>query len=89
MFLVKKINRTDKQNLYIKLSCYFPYYINSFSNYLSQSCQNFLKLFSYTHFISTSWMALNDLISGFQITRELITSIQILEKDFLDIWEFL
>lgn len=54
-----------------------------------QSCQNFLKLFSYIHFISTPWMALNELTSGFQITRELIISIQVLEKHFLDIWEFL
>lgn len=84
MFLVKKVNRTEKQNLDITLSCYFPLYINLFSDYFPQYSQDFLKLFKYTKFISTPWMALNELICGFLITRELVISGQILAKHFSD-----
>lgn len=84
MFLVKKVNRTEKQNLDITLSCYFPLYIILFSHYSPQYPQEFLKLFNYTKFISTPWMALNELICGFLITKELVMSSQILEKHFSD-----
>lgn len=77
------MNRTEKQSLDITSSCYFPYYVNLYSSYFSQSSQGFLNLVYFTcyiKFISVPWMAFNELICGFLITTELIFSIQILEK---------